>query len=133
MIGLTHNTPCGQAYFVSPAHRGRADEHKSVWLIEPVEEIACFDNAYTRLWYAGLKGWGIDSQGLNQLRVIGTNIRRDSLKIAKFTHDSGQWHGYPADVNRKPQDRPLPEVLSRWVNDGVISKPFMARIQGGRL
>jgi len=133
MVGLTHNTSSGQIYFVSPAHRGRADEHKSIWVIEPTEEIACFDNAYTCLWYAGDKSWGLRIQGLNQLEIIGTNISRDSLRIAKFTYDSGQWHGYPADVNRKPKDRPAPAILAKWVSDGLISKPFMARIQGGRL
>lgn len=135
MIGKIHNPPCGQVYFVSPLHRmAKATVDKSVWIISVPEEIACFNNTITQTWYVADTAWGILLGGAkNNLDPLGINYEESELSIAKFVQGAGQWHGYPADVNRNPHDRPHPDVLDSWIANNLISKPFRARIQGGRI
>ena len=135
MIGQTHLTHSGQNYFVSPLHRMvNATADKCVWTIPVPEEIDCFATAINNTWFINDKCWGIGPVlSKNNLPVLGVNYESKDLSIAKFVQGAGQWHGYPADVNRRPHDRPHPVVLETWVANDIISKPYRARIQGGRI
>jgi hypothetical protein len=126
--------PCGQQYVVSPKHRKSiATADASVWRIHQNDELSCFDTAYTQNWHVGGIAWGIIANGIDGLSILGESFRRHELKIAKFRQDASLWHGYPADNNYRPQDRPKPFVLELWINGGLISKALRSRIQGGRL
>lgn len=134
MVGQTHTVPCGLAYFISPAHRASAATvHKSVWNITFQEELDCFDLSQQHLWIVGDTGWGVLHMGLNHFQILGVNFRNQNLVFAKFIGGNPAWHGYPADVNNRPQDRPDPQILDQWMQHNIISKPFRARIQGGRI
>lgn len=134
MIGQVHAVSCGEHYYISPYHRqANPTNDKCIWTIPCPEELQCFDDAISNTWVVADKAWGIRSSGLDNFNELGINYERSALTIAKFIKGAGNWHGYPADVNRRPQDRPNPEVLDKWRANNYISKPFRARIQGGRI
>jgi len=126
--------PCGQRYIISPKHRKtRPTADASVWRIHQNDEMSCFDLAYSQNWHRDGIGWGIISHGRDHLLTLGESFRNHELKIAKFRADAALWHGYPADNNFRPQDRPVPFILDLWHNSGLISKALRSRIQGGKL
>jgi len=126
--------PCGQLYIVSPKHRKTyATEDASVWLVDSDAEMNCFNEAFTSNWTDDGFAWGLISEGLNRLAILGKNYQDYGLRIAKFRSDAVNWHGYPADNNNRPQDRPRPVILDAWSHNGLISKSLRSRIQGGRL
>jgi hypothetical protein len=134
MIGKTVQLQCGESYFFSPVHRqSHPTNDKCIWTIDIPEEIACFNSAFIKTWYEEGSGWGIRFISKNNFEEVGINYENRPLYIAKFIQDSGVWHGYPADINKRPHDRPSPIILDRWLENNIISKPYRSRIQGGRL
>ncbi len=133
MVGETHSTTSGQLYFVSPYHRGHPTVDKCIWTIGVHEEIETFDVAIQNAWKADDIAWGVRHYSKNSFSEIGINYGKELLFIAKFVFNQGVWHGYPADVNKRPNDRPKPNILSDWISRDIISKPFRSRIQGGKL
>lgn len=119
-------------YFFSPKHRGNATDDISVWTISFDSELSCFSTTFEEGWHNKNNGWGCVAVG-GSLTVLGHNLRNPELIIAKFVVDQNQWHGYPADIRNKPKDKPLPDILSKWLNKGYITKAVLARIKQGQI
>jgi len=124
------DTPGGNKYLHKKDHRDGGNGKKSQWKIKPPDEIACFDEALKRTWGDMTKAWGLRLVGTTAQK-LGTSIRGDDLRIAKFVNGNPAWHGYPADYRTKLQDRPPTAVLRKWVAAGIIGKNDVARIRGG--
>lgn len=131
-ISVSHNGT-SIIYFSSSKHRGLATNEISVWEIDIDTELICFTSCYQNSWHTGGKGWSFVAGGIRKLSTLGYNLRNQELIIAKFVEDQNQWHGYPADIRHKPGDKPLPNILANWFNNGFISKSLMTRIKQGQI
>ncbi|WP_308131381.1 hypothetical protein [uncultured Flavobacterium sp.] len=129
-IDLTPQTTA--KYYVSSAHR-RIQRHKSRWTVTIDKEVECFIDSQTKSWIDATASWGIIQEG-NNLLVLGLNSQNEELKIAKFIakNNDGVWHGYPADFNRKIQDRPAMSILQSWRTHGHIEKHHITKIRQGK-
>jgi hypothetical protein len=131
-IPVSHNGNSTN-YIISPKHRGNPTHEISVWIVDTDAEFGCFSECYRNGWHNQINGWSFISGGVRQLLMIGHNLRSPELSIAKFVAGQNLWHGYPADIRHKPADKPLPQILINWLNNGHISKALMARIKQGQL
>lgn len=120
-------------YLVSSKHRGLPTDGISVWLVDMEDELNCFINCYQNKWHNNTNGWGFILGEMRRLILLGRNLKNTELVIAKFVMNQNLWHGYPADLRYKPSDKPLPTILSKWYNDGLITKRTMTRIQQGQI
>jgi len=121
-------------YLVIDYHRSASFIfNKSRWIVTVNEELDCFRGTVQNNWFDLNMGWGIHIPN-NILLVLGKNIFDENLKIAKFVQDENHnhWHGYPADWQRKAQDRPPICILMHWRTNGLISKHKMAKIRSGK-
>lgn len=116
-------------YFFSPKHRGSPTDDISVWLINHEEELEIFETCFTNSWISFSNGWGVSKS----LEILGKNLRNQRLIIAKFVVDQNLWHGYPADIRYKPKDKPIPQILMLWYNEGLIDKATLSRIKQGQI
>jgi hypothetical protein len=120
-------------YLVNPEHRNN-NSCKSQWIITQTEEIECFRMAYNEGWTNQKEAWGLH-YSLNAITYLGIAENRTiNLFVAKFKNDvhHNNWHGYPADYQRKPQDIPDKEILTRWMINNVLSKAKIRKIMAGQ-
>lgn len=132
-IGQVIVTQRGINYFVKPDHhRPRPTPTKSVWCISVIEEVHCFENAIDMAWLHRATGWGLHLVRAVPI-VLGQNVLY-RVKVGKFVYDASanQWHGYPADYLRKPQDRPPTDVLRMWLASSIIRKYEITRVRQGK-
>lgn len=120
-------------YFFSPKHRGLPTTEISVWSINFDDEFACFNYTLAQQWHNGQYGWGFLPLDAFSFSILGRNLRNPNLTIAKFVADQQHWHGYPADIRHKPKDKPLPEILKKWHDEGYITKSYLVRIKQGQV
>jgi hypothetical protein len=81
--------PCGQLYIVSPKHRkSYATEDASVWLVDSNSEMNCFNVAFSSNWTDDGFAWGLISEGLNRLAVLGIF---PSVFLLKRTRFKNRW------------------------------------------
>ncbi|MCJ8154126.1 hypothetical protein MKJ01_10180 [Chryseobacterium sp. SSA4.19] len=120
-------------YIISSKHRETNNPSKSYWIVEYIEELQCFITNYVNNYKVENLTWGL-IQEANSLKVLGRNIFKEELKLAKFIDSSKNniWHGYPADYRRKNHDRPCSVVLQKWVKDKIITKSKMLKIRQGQ-
>jgi len=121
-----------RSYIINIAHRRKRGQ-KSKWTIAEKTEVQCFETACSQFWMLEAKGWGLLLNG-NIVQVLGVTKNVFPSKIAKFvdSNEDGIWHGYPADYQRNPQDRPDISILKRWMEQDIISVPTMRKIRGGQ-
>lgn len=120
-------------YSPNPEHRNN-NPCKSQWIITEKEEIECFRVAYDKGWTNERDAWGLH-YSQNTIAYLGIAENRTiNLFIAKFKNDvpHNNWHGYPADYQRKPQDIPDKEILSKWITNNVLAKAKIRKIMAGQ-
>lgn len=135
-----HQMPAAPRYVLRPglvythhlAHRDGTRE-KSQWQISMLQERRCFVHGLRCRWGTATTTWGLHVRGG---RVLQLGIGRDHCSpayIAKFVCDQGiqEWHGYPVDPKRKG-DKPTPEVLRAWLDEGVLGEAKIRKIKGGQ-
>lgn len=118
-------------YLVSPKHREIGNPHKSIWIIVPAEEFACFKYTYENDWKDGNEAWGFLLDQKERLIVLGKGLKDEELQLAKFKKDpkASEWHGYPCNYMANTYDVPPDAVLKKWVELHRISKAKMSKIQ----
>jgi len=131
-IPVSHGTN-NTNYLISQKHRGAATASISVWDVSLDDEVGCFTRSFRNGWNTNSNAWGCISIGQRELGRIGYNLKNNMLIIAKFVCDQDQWHGYPADLKNKPNDKPVPSVLFSWYQQQIISKMLMSRIKQGQI
>ena len=119
-------------YFIHPKHRGSPSKGICTWSVSVTDEVALFKGAIPTERFPGETYWSAVTED-RRLRRIGINVYGDFLGFGKFVDGSAKavWHGYPADYQRRPQDRPPPAVLQVRVTQGLIEKHHAAKITGG--
>lgn len=131
-INLVELLP-GLSYLHHPHHRD-GTPLKSQWIIGHPEERICFINSYNRNWLLDNIGWGLHfiDESVDYLGV--SHDRQRQLFIAIFMENQNQsfWHGYPADYQVNIQDIPSEEVLSKWLEDEILSPAKIRKIVRGK-
>lgn len=131
-IDIPINVDSSTQYVIIPGHRLRGYPDKSRWLISLKEEANCFAESHSKNWLLESVGWGLIVDDDAKLKILGENPQREKTKIAKFqTQNQNLWHGYPADLKRKPKDIPVVDILKKWRQAGIIEKHHMSKLQRG--
>lgn len=124
-------------YKIHPQHRD-GNTKKSQWTIPETDERQCFDRAYWEGWQdqpATYWSYYLHEGSVSYLGIAEECKHEPERKliIAKFVGDSTpqEWHGYPADPQKKQQDVPLPAVLKMWL-DKKEMRPAIIRKIGQR-
>ena len=116
-------------------HRnGSFASQKSQWVISLNEEIAAYNNAWTKRWGTHQCFWGLHFTAAG-IDVLGVSPAPDAhrLKIAKFVGDDrDNWHGYPVAHWLSPWDKPQEEILKAWKDAGLINGPTFSKIHRGK-
>lgn len=125
--------PIARVYAPNPVHRNRT-AGKSQWRVPESTELGVFRHAVNEGWMLPDCGWGVLRHS-GRLRYLG--VARDHetrLFVAKFVDHarSGRWHGYPADHQRNPSDRPDPKVAARWLRDDIVPGPKLRKVLQGQ-
>ena len=122
-----------KAYKVKPDHRQRSSiNQKSQWTVSEWAELNLFIIAYNDDWTSPNKSELWSTYGCKN--IIGERMDGKlliHLYIAKFITDANnEWHGYP--VSPRQYDIPPEEVLSLWLERGLIDKTDKSRISKGK-
>ena len=119
-------------YCVNEQHRN-GNRAKSQWRISIPEEIASFEESERNGWLLTDNGWGLYMAG-GCVSVLG--VAQDHITpvfIAKYVGSAdGPWHGYPADYRNKAQDIPVPDVLCKWLSEGLMTPAKIRKISRGQ-
>ena len=120
-------------YSPNPQHRNN-NPCKSQWIISEGEEIECFKVAYGKGWTNDKNAWGFHYSQSNITYLGKGEDRTVSLFIAKFKNDvpHNNWHGYPADYQRRSHDIPDTNVLNNWKNNNILPKAKIRKIMAGQ-
>ena len=73
--------------------------------------------------------WGVHDGGTTDLGLRGE-------RLAKFPHPQNAtdpWHGYPVSPQDRQDDTPPDEIINLWIDRGVITRVFGARIRRRRI
>lgn len=118
-------------YNVNPQHRVRGNPNKSIWIVAPDVEFACFKYTFENQWVDGNDAWGFLRDENKKMVLLGSGQNNEELKLAKFKKypTADEWHGYPCNYLTKSQDVPTDKVLRDWVEKRYISKAKMNKIQ----
>lgn len=123
--------PIFLSYQINDKHRAlKPFKDVSIWTISEWDEIRLFLTARDKNWYKNDKIlWAVIKTGSKKLK-LGEDLD-NNLCIAKYRCGSNSdWHGYP--VHPKDKDIPPDEVLSKWLEEGLIDKVDKRKIQGGQ-
>ena len=122
----------GYSYQHHPDHRNGVAS-KSQWTITEAEERNVFEGARIRNWLRGGSGWGLHIQN-TQITYLGISRWGHQVFVAKFLAGSTPvvWHGYPADHQRDPKDRPEREIVKEWETSQLISPGQMRKLLKGQ-
>jgi hypothetical protein len=122
----------GVHYGCHPDHRS-GNQNKSQWIISTSEEVESFRLSYSQGWVVGTRAWGLHLIN-DRPAYLGIAIDRSrQLFVARFEDGSGnlRWHGYPADHQKKVNDR-LPEKLKElWIRNNVLPAPKVRKLVTG--
>lgn len=129
------------SYIVVSYHRDNSLKNKSKWTIDEEEELNCFIQTQENMWIDDYTAWGIKYEFIEDKKIsktiidpIGNSEHNEDLHIAKFvdSNENDTWHGYPADYRRKKQDIPPTNVLSAWMEAGILKKHQASKIKRGK-
>jgi len=100
-------------------HHQIKNPKKSWWIISLTKEADLFEDMTKNKYIsnAGDRGYNVKCIG-NKLELIGTDITRQDLQLAKYIFNKINWHGYPAN-HKINQDRPEDEVMEKFLNNGL--------------
>jgi len=125
------NVVSSQNYTIKLDHRNKSKD-KSQWTISHQDEVDVFVNAYTRKWVCNNNSWGLFYKNgkIDYLGVAQDHVTQ--VFISKFVNDANHsnWHGYPADHKKHSQDIPDRIILDDWINNNVLPKAKIRKIQG---
>jgi len=128
-------------YIVVAYHRDNSRGKKSKWVINEEEELECFIASQEEMWVDEHTAWGIKYEFVEEKKTlkiiidaVGVSEHDEDLHIAKFvdSNENNTWHGYPADYRRKKQDIPPADVLSAWMEAGILKKHQASKIKRGK-
>ena len=124
----------GVSYTPLGAHRGPPTQVKTVWTINVRNEVETFSAAYGLGWAVGGIGWGLSQLKTKRLAQLGVNHHKEALMFAKYVDAPGvgDWHGYPADYRRNPQDRPSTRIMRHWCGLNIMEKHQMGKVSKGQ-
>jgi hypothetical protein len=123
----------GVRYTHHPDHRNRTGG-KSQWRISLPKERQAFITARAEGWLIRSTGWGlhVDNTEPAYLGVAQDHVTR--VFVSKFVdgNQSQNWHGYPADHQRNPQDIPDADVLKIWMDNDLIPLSKIRKLVKGQ-
>lgn len=119
------------SYRPNNRHRDRTPG-KSQWTIPEVDELACFTLATAQGWCLADVGWGLHCPNTDPQYLGVAQDHHTEVFLAKFVNGAGEWHGYPADHQRKPQDIPLESILNSWMTRQLLSPAKVRKIVRGQ-
>lgn len=96
-------------------------------------EEASFNRSWAEGWLLDECGWGLHivNGGPDWLGTAQDHESR--VFIAKFVGQlDSDWHGYPADHVRNPQDIPHENVLGSWLDDELMSAAKVRKVMRGQ-
>ena len=116
-------------YSLSNRHRGRASDKKSTWTVNTTIEVELFEESMQKSYINNQLSWNIHST------YIGHDKDGSNVKLARFDSrnaTNNEWHGYPVDYSKDPNNRPSKEILNEWVKRSIITNSEMIKILSGR-
>lgn len=126
---------CQNHYGIHLDHRNQTPQ-KSQWTIDEPAEIDSFCLACQSGWLVNTQGWGLHVAGAGSgPDYLGLNDAGNmQLFVARFVdgNSNGQWHGYPMDHIRRPQDRPPDTVKDSWIAGGYLPAAKVRKIAKGQ-
>ena len=66
---------------------------------------------------------------------IGHDKDGSNVKLARFDSrnaTNNEWHGYPVDYSKDPNNRPSKKILNEWVKRSIITNSEMIKILRGK-
>ena len=122
-------------YVALAYHRDRTP-HKSQWIIGDTDERAVFFNAIDCGWVVAGSAWGLFRRA-RRLEQLGEAAHTSApLYVAIFRSQEAPavWHGYPADHQRRPGDRPPESVAREWLklNLSNLTPAKVAKLLAGK-
>ncbi|MGW1450991.1 hypothetical protein ACWCO3_22280 [Micromonospora sp. NPDC002411] len=130
LYGPTAN---GKLYLSMFTHRG-ARPVKTAWHrnVSPEDEYDLFCRSDDGDW-KDERGhyWSLGKEdGSTELGMTGERL----AKHPSNANAGVPWHGYPVSPRRRGDaDSPTDQLISRWVEDGVITRSFARRIRDRRI
>ena len=125
----------GPRYVALAYHRDGTSE-KSQWTISEANERAVFVDAIDRGWVVAGSAWGIfrRARRLEQLGEAATTSAPLYVAIFRSQNAPAIWHGYPADHQRRPGDRPPESVVREWLtlNLSNLTPAKVAKLLAGK-
>lgn len=118
-------------YSLSNRHRGRASDKKSTWTVNTTIEVELFEESMQKS-YININNqlsWNIHST------YIGHDKDGSNVKLARFDSrnaTNNEWHGYPVDYSKDPNNRPSKKILNEWVKRSIITNSEMIKILRGK-
>jgi hypothetical protein len=120
-------------YAAHPAHRNRTPD-KSQWTITVRQEVWCFDCSLRNSWLENRMGWGLHLVG-GKPKVLGVSADGMTPLAVAFFRDPNRrryWHGYPADLKRRPSELPPERIRQEWLDKGLLPPAKLRKIMRGQ-
>lgn len=108
---------------------------KSQWAIPIADEVTCYKHAWMQGWNCNNNHyWGLHLVDAAIPSPLGVSPipEAETLHIAKFVVDQGNWHGYPVAHWLSPFDKPGESILKSWLKSGYINAAKFSRIHRGK-
>ena len=126
----------GDQYFFIEKHRNSAFKHASRWIINLETEFLLANDSLINDFIEEEKNKKCSYNVLNKnkkIAVIGKSNRGDCLKIGKFVKTTPtEWHGYPSDHLKNPQDIPKQPTLDKMRDLKLINKSEHSKLCRGQ-
>lgn len=116
-------------YSLSNRHRGPASDKKSTWTVNTTIEVELFEESMQKSYINNQLSWNIHST------YIGHDKDGSNVKLARFDSrnaTNNEWHGYPVNYSKDPNNRPSKDILIEWVNRSIITKSEKIKILCGK-
>ena len=114
-------------YSLSNRHRGTKSNTKSTWTVNI--EVELFEESMKKSYINNQLSWNIHST------YIGYDKDGSNVKLARFDSrnaTNNEWHGYPVDYSKDPNNRPSKDILIEWVKSSIITNSEKIKILRGK-
>ena len=133
-LAINGSPSCAKYHFNSAHRNSSFAKVKTQWRISCRDEVACYGHSLEKGYRQEDYYWGYVLR-YGRCIQLGKTASGNVSKIAKFvcSENPRVWHGYPVDYIDDPShDCPNREVLNRWREERVISKPEMIKLITGK-
>lgn len=77
----------------------------------------------------------INYHGIFIVHISDTIKDGSNVKLARFDSrnaTNNEWHGYPVDYSKDPNNRPSKDILIEWVKSSIITNSEKIKILRGK-